>query len=323
MIDVFNSLTESIKKFSNIYIMTHKSPDLDGLGSSIGLYTIITSFKKNCYLIDTKENKDNTIEKMYRMLQEHQIMIQKKYEKEALKESNEDTLLIVLDVHKSEMVESPKLLNSCKNIIVIDHHIKGNEYIKTTDLCYINSGMSSINEFMAYYLKHLNKKVDPLIATIMITGIEIDTSNYKLKTTEKTYEASAILTSMGADPILKQELLKENKEQYLKRNEFVKQSYMLNETIAICILDECIYSKSYLAEIAEQLLQFDNIEASFCIGKIKKDTIGVSARSIGNIDVESIMSQMGGGGHLTDAATQIKNTGIKDVEQQLIGTIKR
>lgn len=323
MTDIFNSLTHYIKQFPRIYIMTHKNPDLDGLGSSICLYTIAKEFKKECYIIGTNEENNSTVNKMYELLDKNGIEIEEKKEKEALKSVDDDTLLVILDVHKIDRVESPKLLEKSKNVIVLDHHIKGNNYIKATDFCYINSGLSSVTELMAYYLKYLNKVVDPILATIMITGIEIDTNNYRLKTTEKTYAAGAILTAMGADPIVKQELLKEDKDSYLRRSSFVRDSYMINENMALCTMDEELHTTKELAEIAEELLQFDGVEASFTIGKLKENIIGISARSLGNIDVESIMGTLGGGGHLNNAATQLDNATIEEAKKQLLDIINQ
>ncbi|MCI8445925.1 MAG: hypothetical protein HFH31_00365 [Bacilli bacterium] len=321
MNDIFKALTEYLKKFSRVYIMTHKNPDLDGLGSAICLYEIASSFEKECYIIDTDDMQNSTVQKMYDVLKDKKIEFNMLKEKEAVSSLNDDTLLVIVDVHKEIMVESSKLLSKSKNVIVIDHHVKGNNYIKTTDLSYINSHLSSVTEFMVYYLKYLNKTVNSIIATIMLTGIEIDTSNYKLKTSEKTFEAASILASMGADSILKQELLKEDKEAYLKRSYFVKNSDMINENMAMCIMDEEIYEPKEIAEVAEQLLQFNNVEASFAIGKLKENIVGVSARSLGNVDVSKIMTELGGGGHLTDAAAQIEATKIEDVKKQLIGII--
>lgn len=323
MVDVFRTLTEIIKKYDKVCIMTHKNPDLDGLGASICLYKIITSFKKECDIIDTDEPKDRSVLKMYEILQENKVEIKLKNENKALRDITENTLLIILDVHKEEMIENKGILEKSKHVIVLDHHIKGTNYIKETELSYINSSISSVTEFMVYYLKYLNKSVEPIIATIMITGMEIDTSNYKLKTTEKTYEAAAILTSMGADSILKQELLKETKEAYLKRSYFVNKSDMINENMALCMMDNLIYTPKDLAEISEQLLQFDKVEASFTIGRIEKNVVGVSARSLGNVNVEEIMSALGGGGHLTDAAAQLENTKMEKVKDKIIEIVNQ
>ena len=156
----------------------------------------------------------------------------------------------------------------------------------------------------------------------MLVGLEIDTNNFRLKTSEKTYEAAAHLIKLGADNILKQELLQENKEIYLKRQKLISKSFMVNSNMILCIADEKIYENKYLAEIAEDLLQFENVEASFVIGKITNNIVGISARSIGKINVEKIMSKLGGGGHYTEAATQIKNKTIKDVQLLLLEQIK-
>ena len=125
---------------------------------------------------------------------------------------------------------------------------------------------------------------------------------------------------MGADSILKQELLKESKEDYLKRSNYLKTSFMINKNMAMCIVNkEC--TSLDLAEIAEELLGFEDVEVSFTIGKIDEKTIGVSARSLGKISVEKIMKKLGGGGHKSNAASQIKNKTIKEVKQEIINLL--
>ena len=155
----------------------------------------------------------------------------------------------------------------------------------------------------------------------MLAGIEIDTNAFNIKTSSKTFEAAAYLLKIGASNIEKQKLLKENKESYCKRQEFVKNSYMLNDNMALCVMDNKIYPKYELALISEDLLQFDNVEASFTIGYTDKNTVGISARSIGEIDVERIMECLGGGGHKTDAAASIENKKIEEVKEELLKQI--
>lgn len=317
MTEVFKNLTNLIKKYNKIYLMTHKNPDLDGLGACICFYEIIKSFKKECYIIGTEKISGSTVIKMYEKIKESNIQIDFLLKKEALKKVNEETLLIVMDVHKQDMTEMPELIDVVKHVAILDHHIKGENYIKNTEFSYLNSNLSSMIEFSTYYLKYLNKVVDPLIATIMLTGMEIDTNGYNLKTTEKTYEAAALLLKLGADSIVKQDILKENKKDYVKRSDLVKNSYMINKNMAMCTLDEEFYTPKDLAAISEQLLQFTDVEASFTIGKLNETTVGVSARSIGNIDVEVIMKKIGGGGHTTEAAAQLHNVSIKNVKKQI------
>ena len=322
MEEIFNSLTQFIKEHNNILIMTHKNPDFDGMGSALGLQQVINSFKKESYICINNSEKNNSLKKSYDLIIENNLYFNTIKKSNIDKIINDDTLLIILDTHKQEMVEIPELVSKVKNIIIIDHHIKNKDYIKDAKISYINEGLSSTVEFMANYIKYLNKQIDPLFATFMLVGLEIDTNNFRLKTTDKTYEAASYLIKLGADNILKQELLQENKEEYIRRQKLIEKSYMVNKNMTICVLDSKIYENKDLASIAEELLQFENVEASFAIGKISKDIVGISARSIGKINVEQIMAKLGGGGHYTEAATQIKDKSIKEVEKILVSNIK-
>ena len=322
MEEIFNSLTQLIKEHNSILIMTHRNPDFDGMGSALGLQQIINSFKKESYICINNSEKNSSIKKSYDLIKENNLYFNTVKKTNVEKLINDDTLLIILDTHKKEMTEIPELIDKVKNIIVIDHHIKSKDHINDITLSYINSGLSSTVEFMANYIKYLNKQIDPLFATIMLVGLEIDTNNFRLKTTDKTYEAAAFLSKLGADNILKQELLQENKEIYIKRQKLVEKSFMINQNMTLCILDNKIYENKDLAAIAEELLQFENVEASFVIGNISKNIVGISARSIGKINVEEIMAKLGGGGHYTEAATQIKEKTIKEVQELLLNVLK-
>ena len=322
MEEIFNSLTQLIKEHNSILIMTHRNPDFDGMGSALGLQQIINSFKKESYICINNSEKNSSLKKSYDLIKENNLYFNTVKKTNVDNLINDDTLLIILDTHKKEMTEIPELIDKVKNIIVIDHHIKSKDHINDITLSYINSGLSSTVEFMANYIKYLNKQIDPLFATIMLVGLEIDTNNFRLKTTDKTYEAAAFLSKLGADNILKQELLQENKEIYIKRQKLIEKSFMINQNMTLCILDNKIYENKDLAAIAEELLQFENVEASFVIGNISKDIVGISARSIGKINVEEIMAKLGGGGHYTEAATQIKEKTIKEVQELLLNVLK-
>jgi len=317
MEQILNNLTKIIKEHNKFIIMTHKNPDFDGMGSAIALQQIINSFGKENYILVNKKELDNSLKKAFDLLSEKSINHNVILKSEVDKYIDEDTVLIILDTHKAVIVEDDELLNKTEKIVVIDHHIKSNEYIKSLMFNYINSNLSSTVEFICSYLKYLNKIVEPIIATFLLVGLEIDTNNFKLKTTDKTYEAAAFLTRLGADNILKQELLQESMESYIKRSKLIEKSFMINENMALCLADNKIYKKQDLATIAEELLQFENVDASFVIGNISDSEVGVSARSIGNINVEEIMSKLGGGGHMTEAASQIKDKTILEVKDML------
>lgn len=321
MEQIFKTLTELIKNHNHILIMTHRNPDFDGMGSAFGLQQIIKGFKKESYICINSNEKNKALVKAYNLLKENDVYFETVLKTKVNELINDETLLIILDTHKQEMLEVPELANKVKNIALIDHHIKNKSYIKDITFSYINANLSSTVEFMANYIKYLNKKVDPLIATFMLAGLEIDTNNFRLKTTSKTYEAASFLTILGADNTLKQEILQENKQDYIKREKLIENSYMINDSMILCVANEDYYENKDLAYIAQQLLGFENVKCSFVIGKLKENLIGISARSIGDVNVEEIMEKLGGGGHLNEAATQIKDKTINEVKKQLIETI--
>lgn len=312
----FKTLTELIKQSKYILIETHANPDFDGLGSAIALQQFINKIGVENYIILNKRNMNESLKKAFNLLDKKNIKYQTITKTEALKNIDR-TLLIILDTHKKQMLECPQTVDKCNNIIICDHHIKSKDNIKNTSISYINSNMSSTVEIITNYLRFVNFKVNEIIATFLLVGLEVDTNTFKLKTTDKTYETAAYLTKLGADSILKQELLKQSKEYYLKKQKLIEKSFMLNKNTAVCIFDENIYEKRDLAIVAEELLQFENVEASYAIGYVNKNIIGISARSIGTVDVEAIMTKLGGGGHINEAAAQLDGLTLKEAFENL------
>ena len=316
---LFEKLNEYIKEYDSFIIMGHKDPDLDSLGSSLGLCEIIESFDKKAYLfLDDKhlEEYNSNINQAVKKMEKTIICVDER----SYKKIEGKTLLIITDVHTQERLEYPKLIDKF-DTIVLDHHIKNKNYIKEAKFIYIDSNLSSMSELITYYSAYLNIDLDNVIATILLAGIEIDTNSFNLKTTNKTYEAASILMEMGADSIMKQELLKGTKDDYIRRASYIKSSFMINENMAMCVINKITESKT-LAEVAEEMLNFEDISASFALGKLDSETIGISARSLGDIDVNIIMKEMGGGGHSSNAATQIKDKTLKEVKQKLMDILK-
>lgn len=322
MTEMYKQLTTLIKEHDNIFIMAHKNIDLDALGSSICMYHIIKSFKKKCYIMLSKQERNNSIIKSLASLAQANIHLDIVNESNCESKIKPNSLTIVLDTHKRGMVEYPELLDKISDVIVIDHHIKNDEAITPTIFSYIHANLSSMNEFMVGYMRYLNKEVEPIVATIMLAGIEIDTNAFNTKTGIGTYEAAAILARMGADNIMKQELLQENKELYMQRQKLILNSMRIKDNFEICVLDDQIYERKDLALIAEELLKFEDVEASFTIGRTSRHKIGISARSIGRVNVERYMSLLGGGGHMTDAAVQIISKDPNEVKDMLLNIME-
>lgn len=317
---LFEKLNEIIKEYDSFIIMGHKDPDLDSLGSALGLCEIIESFNKKAYLfLDDKhlEDYNSNINQAFQKMEKTIICVNER----SYKKIEGKILLIITDVHSQDRLEYPDLCDKF-DTIVLDHHIKNKNYIKNTKFIYIDSNLSSMSELITYYSEYVNIDLDNVIATILLAGIEIDTNSFNLKTTSRTYEAASTLMEMGADSILKQELLKETKEEYIKRANFIKNSFMINDNMAMCIINGLTESKN-LAEVSEEMLNFEDIVASFTLGKITEDTIGISARSLGSTDVSIVMKELGGGGHNSNAAAQLKGKTLKEVKQMIIDIVNK
>ncbi len=322
MQEIWNQLTKEIKNHEVVIIMAHRQIDFDALGSSLCMNEIIKSFGKESYLFldQSVEHMDSATKKAFERV-EH-LGVKKLFPNNYKEFLGENPLLIILDTHKKDLLAYPPLLDQVKDVVIIDHHIKGSNYIKNTVLTYMNSGLSSVTEFMIHYARYLNKEMPPIISTIMLAGLSIDTNEYRMKTNASTYEASALLMEMGANNVEKLEFLRESKEEYLKRLDFVKKSDMVKKGVALCIMDENIVLPKDLAIISESLLQFDKVDVAYTIGRTSENTIGISARSIGTVNVEEVMTSLGGGGHYGEAACQLENETLEGAREKLLEKIR-
>ncbi|MDD3340714.1 MAG: DHH family phosphoesterase [Bacilli bacterium] len=311
-----DKLNIQIRKASNILIMSHRYMDLDGFGAALGISKIIEKYGRKPTIIVNSEEQDPSITKAVSKVKRKVSFVFK--EKQEIEENIDDkTLLIILDVHKREMLEYPDLLDKVKNIVIVDHHIKGENMIEQATLSYVTTSVSSTVEIIVDYLKKEAIQIESVVSTIMLAGMYIDTNNFNVKTSSNTFLAASYLMENGADNILKQELFQENKKNFIRRQKMLKNSHMINNHMIVCILDKNVYQRSDLAKIAEELLQFEEVEASFAIGYVDENMVGVSSRSLGKINVERVMKQLGGGGHKTDAAATVQNVSLAKVQDAL------
>ena len=315
-----NNMINEVKSSSNVVIMTHRHMDLDGFGSALGLYEVILKYNKNVSIITNREEMDSSISKSVEKLDVNKYDFIN--EEQLFSKINENSLILILDVHKKEMLEVPDVVDQNYKIIIIDHHIVGNNPIDNTVFTYIKPGTSSTVEIVTQILEEENVKIEPIVATIMLAGMYIDTNNFNLKTTKDTYLSGAFLMENGADNVMKQEIFQENRKSFIERQNLLKHSYMINDNMIICVLDKTIYTGVDLAKISDELLQIEEVDASFTIGFVDENIIGISARSLGIINVEKIMNKFGGGGHKTDAAARIETTDIKEIKNKLETILK-
>lgn len=302
---IFDKLTKKIREYEKIIITSHKNPDLDGLTSSIVLASIARKFNKEAFVYLNEENISTT--KVKELVGTSYFVDKYNVDK--------NTLLIIVDTSSELYISSEKMLEDFQHIVVIDHHEISENNIENVEMRYINNNLSSIIEFMTYYLKYLNFKIEENLATLMLAGLEIDTNSFNMKTTSETYKAASILMEMGASTILKQDLLRNSREEILKRYELIKKSYVYKDIISICPLTG-LHNPVELAQIADELLSFKNIEITFCLGLINKDEVRISIRTRGKYNAKAIASKLNGGGSLTSSAA-VLTISVKECEEKI------
>lgn len=323
---VAQELSELIDKAEQVIIMGHRIPDVDSFGACIGMYNIVKKSEKECFIvIDTKE-VDNTLEKVLSYLKENKSKISSKIisPQVALEVFNSKTLLIVVDTQNPNLVTEPKLLNKAKELVVIDHHRRGTAFIESPDIIYTEIYASStvelITEIIEYYPR--NVQINEVDATIMLAGIIVDTNNFTYRTGSRTFEAASFLRKQGADTLAVQTMLRESYEEHMLRAELFEKVEITKDNIAIVVADNIDnLTNVKLAQTADWLLMIENVKASFVIGKIEANVIGISSRSFGEINCQIIMEKMGGGGHFNNAAAQLTNITLKDAYDLLIEKI--
>lgn len=317
IIDKKRELNKAIRGSKNVFLMAHKDLDLDALGSCIGLSTVLGQKKKNCYIIIDDKNHELGVEKVLRELEGCIKIIKSEEVDRYLYPKLSKNLLIILDTNKTDLVQSKDILKKIEKKVIIDHHDTSKTTIKGA-LTIIDNEVSSTCEMIAELVEHYDVELEPYYATVLLSGIVLDTNNFTLKTTAETYYAAYYLSSLGASAKKVQYLLKQDIMDYTERQKLLADIQTINNRIAFTkATPYTIYRREDLAKVADTLLFFNNIEASFVIGKIGKDTVGISARSLGNYNISKILEKLGGGGDTYNGAARFEKTTISKVEQML------
>lgn len=315
-------LNKAVRNAKNIFLMAHKNLDLDALGSSIGMNMILKRKKKNCYIIIDDKNHEPGVEKVLRELEGCITIIKSSDIDEYLLPRKNKNLLIILDTNKKELVQSKDVLNKIENKLIIDHHDLGKTTIKDA-LIIDDNKVSSTCEMITSLIEYYDVELESYYATILLSGIVLDTNNFTLNTTAETFYAAYYLSSLGASAKKVQYLLKQNIEEYTERQKLLSGIETIAGKVAFTKATPYMqYRRDDLARVADTLLFFNNIEASFVIGKVGKDTIGLSARSLGNFDISKILVKLGGGGDAYNGAATFEKTTISKVEQELKKLLK-
>lgn len=312
MKEFFKNLTDEINKHDRIILMTHGTPDLDGMGSAIAFSEILNKLGKECYIVAPKKLINKSLIKAINYLEENNKIIPFKYEKTI---DGDNDLLIIFDTEEKNLVECDDLLN-IKDKIVIDHHSKGLNLIESS-LSYLDDNMSSTIEIVCEYLKYLNISLDKYFYTLMFAGLYIDTNSFTLKVTSNTFKNASFLLEGGADNIKWQYFLKNSMEEILNIYSYIEKCVKLDNDIYFCEVDDRFSTSIDLAMIANKILKFEGVKMAFAIGMSSPSTVLISARSNGEVDVSKIMKKFGGGGHHSAAAAKIDSESVEEVISHL------
>ncbi|MBT9671263.1 PAS domain-containing protein [Secundilactobacillus kimchicus] len=321
---ISQALQELMSQSDQIFVQGHQQPDMDSIGACMGIRRIAQMNGKTCYIVLDKHSVHSDVQRLLDSLADYpEISDAIITADEALNRATKQSLLVMVDHSKPSLSISSDLYHRLENrVMIIDHHRRGEEFPENPMLVYIEPYASSTCELIAEMFEYQSQESEPINkieATAMLTGIFIDTKSFSLRTGSRTFDAASYLRSAGADSVQMQQLMKENVDDFLQRNHLIELVEFVNDGMAVVAGEEDqIYDSVTAAQAADDLLNMSGVDASFVITKRDDGRIGVSARSLGQVNVQIIMEKMGGGGHLSSGATQIADHTIADVKQQLI-----
>ena len=317
-----NALAELIDEAKQVYVMGHSYADMDALGAAAGVCAIVRKRGKKCRIvIDTENNAAHPMLRRLQALPEYQGAFLSG--DDAFLRVQPETLLVVVDTNRPGSVESEPLLDACNRVAVIDHHRRGSSYIDKMALNYHEPYASSASELVTELLQYLIEPGDLLKAEseALLAGIVLDTKNFTNRTGGRTFEAAAYLRRAGADTADVQRMFQSDLQSMISRYDIIRRAELYHGDIAIAALDqEC--DRVIAAKAADEMLTLQGVRASFVLYQ-KDDGIYISARSLGEINVQVLVETLGGGGNSTTAGGQCSGMTVAEAKTTLLRAIDK
>lgn len=318
---ISHALRDLIQDSDRVFVMGHKNPDMDSIGASVGVRKMAAMNEVEGFIVVNFDEIHGSVGRLIDEIEEKTDFYDRFITPdEALAKMTSKSLVVIVDTHKPSMVIDDRLLGKTDKVVVIDHHRRGEEFITNPTLVYMEPYASStaelVTELLEYQPQH--EKLVTYEATALLSGIIVDTKSFTLRTGARTFEAASYLRTLGADTVLIQRLLKEDVDTYVTRSKIIQTVQFPHKGIAIANgEDSKVYDSVLIAQTADILLTMKDVSASFVIAHRNDGLIGISARSLGEVNVQLVMEKLGGGGHLTNAATQIEANSIDEVKKYL------
>lgn len=318
---IAHAMRAMIKDADKVLIMGHRWPDMDAFGSAIGAYCICKYLGKDAYIVMDKHNEAlDTIYEQAEAVGDYTIIKQER----ALRMVTPKTLLIIVDTNRPMLVESHELVKACTARIIIDHHRMTDDSFKNASIAYIESYASSASELMVELIQNFSQKrfISKFEAEAMLAGIMVDTNNFSGRTGVRTFEAASWLKRAGADATEVKRFFQMDKNDFKSKASAIARADFTDYGVAYASTRGHTGNTPIVnAQVADELLMVKGVKASFAIGMNEKEQTIISARSLGDINVQTIMEKFGGGGHFTSAAAQVDES-QEYVEEQLRKTVK-
>lgn len=320
---VSQALQEIFKDADQIFVVGHQRPDMDAIGGGIGIVKIARAHGVKAHVVLDTNHTNYDVGRLVARLEKDKDLDLFISPEDALAQATDQSLLVMADHSKYSITYDPKLYEKLKNrLVIIDHHRRGEEFPENPMLIYIEPYASSTCELVTEMIEYQPQRGEQLLtdleATAMLAGITVDSKEFSLRTGTRTFDAASYLWSIGADSAIVSDLLKEDIESFTQKAKLVAGLKMYKDDIALLLgPNDKIIDPIVTAQAADMALSLEHVDASFAVTRRKKDTIGISARSMGDINVQVIMEKLGGGGHLSNAATQLKDITIDEAKEKL------
>lgn len=318
-----------IKQSSCVYSIGHRNLDADGFAATLAIYLMAKSLGKEAYIILDPNSIDPTVARIYESIKlEYLSLLDDIVSPSKISKVDKNSLLMIVDCQTEQQLADSKFIKKFEKIGIIDHHRKGEGEVKNPRYYYTLTSASSSVELIAGLFEFCEKplEINEFEATLLLLGVVVDTNNFVYRTSSTTFEVAAKLQKYGADMNMVKTYLKETHDEKKLRNVFIDKMEVkgVNKNIAITFDDsQTKYERADLAKVSDELISISGIELGLTIAYLEEGRIGISARSLGNINCQMLMEKMGGGGHLNNAAAQIKNSTVKEVYNKLLDTLEK
>ena len=314
------NISTLIKKYKKVIVVGHKFSDYDSVGSAMGVHHFATANGVQAFVaIDEKTTLAKPL---------IDLSVKNGFDGfidiEAAKEKcDKDTVLFIVDTHRLKLTDEPEMYSKAGATVVIDHHRRSDDFINDADIFYHHPSPSSTCEMVTELIEYstIQESLPAVIATALLSGIVLDTRDFVLRTSRRSFEAAAYLRENNADTVSVKKLFSISSDMITIKNEILNKATIYDGCMVSFTESDSKDIRIITSKAADEMLNIDGVRASFVLLKIAEDVIQISARSLGEENVQLIMESLGGGGHSTMAAAQIKNADIKTAQDMLFKAI--